>query len=246
MKKLHLPLESPVSLYPQLARALGGMEEAIYFQQLYYWVDKGKRKDGYIYKTKNEIEEETTLTRRQQDRIRAKLKKMGILEEKLIKANGSPTLHYKLNIPLVQNVLMEWYEMYYSNSTKGTIPITENTTEITTENNTIVGKANDWVFSLEKMKNSERKDMQIIATYWQLKGYNFENKKQYEAALKRELRPAGVLVGYPIERIIKTINHLKSLDFKFTLETVHKYIDEPVKSSGVIDLDNYKKNESKN
>ncbi len=131
--EIKLILEKPIAFYPQLSRALGGVEEAIYFQQLYYWADKGGREDGYIYKTKVEIEEETTLTRRQQDRIRVKFKKMGILEEKLIKAKGAPTLHYKLNIGIVQNVLMEWYERYYSNSTKGTNPLTENTTENTTK-----------------------------------------------------------------------------------------------------------------
>lgn len=104
MTKIQIQLEKPIAFHPQLARVLGGIEEAIYFQQLYYWSDKGNREDGFIYKTKAEIEEETTLTRRQQDRIRRKLKAIGILEEKLIKANGSPTLHYKLNIEIVQKL----------------------------------------------------------------------------------------------------------------------------------------------
>ena len=133
MKKLQLNLEKPVILYPQLAKALGGIEEAIYWQQLYYWSDKGK--DSWIYKTKEEIEKETALTRYQQDRVRKKLEKIGAITTLLKKANGSPTLHFKVDIPIVRNLLMEKQETYYSNSKKLTNPsYTENTTENTTEN----------------------------------------------------------------------------------------------------------------
>jgi hypothetical protein len=131
--KLKLYFEKPVVLYPQLAKALGGMEEAIFFQQLYYWADKGSDKE-WIYKTKTEWEEETTLTRRQQDRIRKKLENMGVIETQLKKAKGVPTIHYRIDFGIVQKVLMEKHKRDYSISTKGTNPsYTENTTENTTE-----------------------------------------------------------------------------------------------------------------
>lgn len=85
----------PIAFYPQLAKELGSIEVAIYYQQLYYWSDKGGRNDGFIYKSKEEIEEETTLTRYQQDKCRKVLEDGGWLVTKLIKANGAPTLHYK-------------------------------------------------------------------------------------------------------------------------------------------------------
>ena len=140
MNKIKLNLEKPVVFYPQLSRALGGALEALYVQQLYYWSDKGGRKDGWIYKTKTDIERETTITIRQQDRVRKNLEKKGILETKLMKANGSPTLHYKLNIGILQNVILEYDEMSDSNVTKSDIPLTESTTENTTDNITYVDK----------------------------------------------------------------------------------------------------------
>lgn len=88
-------MKKPIAFYPDLAIALGGISEAIYYQQLYFWGDKGKRSDGFIYKSKKEIQDETTLTRDQQDRIREKLVKGGWLEVKNLKANNAPTLHYK-------------------------------------------------------------------------------------------------------------------------------------------------------
>ncbi len=85
-----------IAFHPEIAEALGNDQvAAIYYQQLYYWQDKGARNDGFIYKSKAEITEETTLSREQQDRIRKKLESLGWLETKVVKANGSPTLHYK-------------------------------------------------------------------------------------------------------------------------------------------------------
>lgn len=89
-------MSKPIAFYPELSRELGGDPiAALFYQQLYYWSNKGKRSDGFIYKTKEEIEYETTLNRYQQDKARNKLVKLGWLEIKKIKANGSPTLHYK-------------------------------------------------------------------------------------------------------------------------------------------------------
>jgi hypothetical protein len=98
MSKLLIPFDRPIAFLPSLAKVLGGIPEAIYLQQLYYWSDKGIREDGFVYKSKTEIENETTLTRDQQDRVRLKLTKRGILEVKKEKANGTPTLHYKINL----------------------------------------------------------------------------------------------------------------------------------------------------
>ena len=69
--------------------------------------------------------------------------------------------------------------------------------------------------------------MSIIVTYANSKKIVWENKDQASSFIKRNLRPAGLLVGYPLDRIIKTMNWIKgNVDFKWTLETVGKYIDE--------------------
>lgn len=82
---------------------------------------------------------------------------------------------------------------------------------------------------LDKMFKDKNKRMNIIAYYWTIKGFNFDNKQKYSSALKRELRPAGDLIGYSNEDIKRTCEWLKNnADFKWTLETVLKYIDEPL------------------
>lgn len=135
----------PIAFHPELARILGGIAEAIYFQQLHFWGDKGHDPDGWIYKSKKDIQDETTLTRDQQDRIRKKLEKMGALETCKKQIKGAPTLHYRTNIDFLidQMVETETRETHDSksgkpanqNSGKPANPLyTENTTETTPEN----------------------------------------------------------------------------------------------------------------
>lgn len=155
-----IKLEKPVSFYPQLAKLLGGIKEALYYQQISYWSDKGSREDGFIYKTKEEIEEETFLTRDEQDRVRKKLEKNGWMMTKVMLANGHPTLHYKLTDRKEEIPRMEKWKTHDSNSGKPANYITENTTENTTYNTNninIIREAkpplNDEEIELAKRKN---------------------------------------------------------------------------------------------
>lgn len=104
MKEL---LKRPIAFHPVLARLFGGINEAILWQQIHYWSDKCLDLDGWVYKTKEDIEFETTLTRKQQDTARANLERGGFLKTELRKVNNAPTLHYQCQIGLVQKGLME-------------------------------------------------------------------------------------------------------------------------------------------
>jgi hypothetical protein len=101
-------------------------------------------------------------------------------------------------------------------------------------NNTLSAEA-DLPFSFkdkvsEMFKSTDRR-MPIIAYYWSIKGVSFENREQYSAGIKRELKASGLLKGYSNERIKEVCQWLKdNSDFKWTLESVHKYIDDDLKS----------------
>lgn len=81
---------------------------------------------------------------------------------------------------------------------------------------------------LEEMQKDEDRHIQVAALYWKIKGWRFENIKQAQAAIKRELRPAKALAGYTDQEIIKTAEYIDSLKDmpKWTLETIFKYIDD--------------------
>lgn len=139
--KLKLEMQRPIAFFPQLAKVLGGIDEAIYLQQLYYWSDKGSRPDGYIFKTKADIETETTLSTKVQDRVRNSLEKLEVLETKLIKANGAPTLHYRIDVSRIQE-LLDYAERADSIMPDGDKPLTEITTKTTTSTN-VEGESQD-------------------------------------------------------------------------------------------------------
>ena len=118
---LRLPFGKIIAFHPALSWIMGDNNDAaLYLQQLLYWNDKGSREDGFIYKTKKEIQYETRLTREKQDHIRKKLERMGILETKLLKANGTPTLHYKISIKRVQAIIDDKCETHKPESVKDT------------------------------------------------------------------------------------------------------------------------------
>lgn len=71
----------PVAFYPGLVKALGDRNEAIFICQMAYWRGKGDNKDGWIYKTSDQIEAETSLTYKEQTNVRAGLVEKGLLEE---------------------------------------------------------------------------------------------------------------------------------------------------------------------
>lgn len=79
---------------------------------------------------------------------------------------------------------------------------------------------------LTSMKGSTDKRMFIIYAYWIYKQFTFENREQTQRQIKRDLRPATDLVCYSGQQIKNTFDYLRNKDFKWTLETVIKYINE--------------------
>lgn len=95
----------------------------------------------------------------------------------------------------------------------------------------IVSPNGDEIFSFKNklsiMLDDKNKLIPIIAIYWLIKGIKFENEEQYKPALSRELKASSILKGYKLKQIQITILWLvKNAKFKWTLETVNKFIQE--------------------
>ncbi|MGE0541254.1 MAG: hypothetical protein AB7R89_13860 [Dehalococcoidia bacterium] len=90
----------PIAFHRELAVALGGVYEALMFQQLAYWSDKGSDPDGWIYKTTEELRQETTINRYQQDKARANLVRLGVIQAK------------RRGLPARMHYLIEWDALY--------------------------------------------------------------------------------------------------------------------------------------
>ena len=134
-------LKKAIAYHPILAEKFGGIKEDVYLQQIMFWSDKGKREDGWIYKTIKDFQEETYIKKGSQERIRNKFVKLKILEVKIMKVKGTPKTHFQINWNALASKLespktgkSESPKIGQSESPKtGKSSITENTTENTTE-----------------------------------------------------------------------------------------------------------------
>ena len=87
------------------------LHTAAFLSQMIYWRDKGHNPGNYIYKSCKEWKQETGLSAYHVGRISNELKKMGILETKLKKANAAPTIHYRLNHDVLKDKIIEYYRI---------------------------------------------------------------------------------------------------------------------------------------
>lgn len=90
-----------IAFRPRMARALNGITDAIFLQQLMHWCKA--EPDGWFWHTAEQIEEETTIKKDAQQAIRKRLMGKGLLEEK---REGLPArMYYRLNWLEIANIL---------------------------------------------------------------------------------------------------------------------------------------------
>lgn len=86
-----------IAYRPEIAEYLGDdIPTTIFFQQIEHWAQYSKRADGKIYKTAQEMYEETRITEKRQRRCRRVLVELGWIDAEKLMANGQMTWHYSL------------------------------------------------------------------------------------------------------------------------------------------------------
>jgi len=85
---------------------------------------------------------------------------------------------------------------------------------------------------IKKLKTDQRRHIQIVGLWFEIKNLNPGNKEQFDSIKKRSMRPAALLKGYSDQDIKDTLEHTKTLNYltNVGLETILKYIDEVIKS----------------
>lgn len=107
MGKLIQLLDRPIAYQPSYAnlksgKVRSGPVAAVFLSQMVYWHN---RMDGeWMYKSQQDIREETSLTRDEQETARKRLVALGVLEEQL---RGVPaTMHYRVNAGRLEQLLL--------------------------------------------------------------------------------------------------------------------------------------------
>ena len=205
---------------------------AALLNQMIYWSDRTKRKDGYFYKSYQEWHEELYLSEYQVRRATNKLKALGLVETSLKKANGAPTLHYKVDTKEVS----EWILKKLKNGNLRNLrmdteetqeSLTETTTEITTETNNnsatkVTQEQFDQWWNLYDKKLDKKKAFSLFKTA--LKKHDFETimngtkdylktitDKQYQKYPKTFLSQESFLNDYGNEVKTSEENYLDKL-----------------------------------
>ena len=145
-----IELDRPIAFQRVFVTLTGSINAALMLSQANYWACRTKDPAGWFYKTGDEWQEETGLTRREREDARKKLRSIGILEEKL---TGVPAkLHYRLIESKIRQLLagVAQTSMCKTDKLVCTKPPnwnggnrqtnTETTTETTTYINTLSGK----------------------------------------------------------------------------------------------------------
>ena len=104
----------PIAYYPKLAKPLGSVNAAILFGHFFYWHDKTENPLG-VYRTAEEIEEETGLSVQEQRTARDKLKKRGVLIE--TEKRIEHRIYYKLDLNAFDDLMLQ-----HSGSEESTAP----------------------------------------------------------------------------------------------------------------------------
>ncbi|MDP9350377.1 MAG: helix-turn-helix domain-containing protein [Chloroflexota bacterium] len=101
----------PVAYYPALNPVTGGVTATILLCQLLYLTGKQSDPDGWIYKRQSELQNDTGLSRREQETAREQLRERGLIEEARRGAKG--VLHYRVDVDALER---QWHEATMSES----------------------------------------------------------------------------------------------------------------------------------
>lgn len=96
-------LDRPIAFQRSFIRLDIGVTAALFLSQMTYWTNRSDD-DGWVYKTQEEWEEETGLSRYEQEGARKKLRSIGVLLEQ---RKGVPArLFYKVDNNVLYQVLV--------------------------------------------------------------------------------------------------------------------------------------------
>ena len=191
-------LDRPIAFNPAFKKITGSTVAALMLSQAWYWSKRTSNEDGWFYKTISEWEEETGLTRSEQETARKHLK--DILEVEL---RGVPaTLYYRINKSKILELLgIQFAETLQTSLVEpsnqdreilANINRTENTTENTQKKPDLI----DGMIHFGKIAKSQDEDKieEIITTLERGLKVNIVRSLNNQQAAKRMLKD-----GRPVE-----------------------------------------------
>jgi hypothetical protein len=126
--------KKPVLYIGGLGQVLS-LQAGVLLSQLLFWHGKGSRRDGYIFKTADDIKAELGMSRSSQETAIKQLIKLGIIDYKLSQVPAKR--HFKVNLAKLHELLpslKETSNLHYLNPPNYYVENGETITKITREN----------------------------------------------------------------------------------------------------------------
>lgn len=164
------------------------LNTALLLNQLVFWSDKSKRTDGFFYKTYGEWHEEIHLSEYQVRRSIKKLKELNIVETKLKKANGSPTLHYRVLMNNLSDLILKNVQI-------GNLRNLRNETEVSSE--TLTDDYTDnYNIDILSSKPDPIPYAEIISYLNQVTGKSFKNVETHKKLIRARWNEKATLSDF--------------------------------------------------
>jgi hypothetical protein len=158
-----------------LIHFLGCPRKALLLAQLVYLSDKGKRTDGFVFKTYKEIYEETGITEKSCRRYYDEFKAMGFFQWDIKKAYGVPTIHFKIDMDKLSESIRTFCRNRKGHfdrmeTDKLSESLTETTTKTTYTDNTLSTLSDDANEDVKSNSFNPRnlEEDEITSTYYDL------------------------------------------------------------------------------
>ncbi len=98
-------LTSPIAFHRIFVTIGGSLAAGVMLSQAWYWRQRTKDPEGWFWKTQEEWEQETGLTRREQETARRQLVQRGLMEEVL---RGVPArLHFRIDAQRISRAIAD-------------------------------------------------------------------------------------------------------------------------------------------
>ena len=124
-----------ITIYRAFVDFTGSLEAAIMLSQLLYWTPRSERR-GWIAKSDKDFQSELSLSRYAVREARKTLQEMGIIETKLKRFKGAPTVHYKVDLDKLNELwIIRIQTIDYSKSDNPLFDNGQSSTETTPETN---------------------------------------------------------------------------------------------------------------
>lgn len=201
-KNISIYLDRPIAFSPILAKISGSVKAGLFLSQAIYWTNRSSTGNGIFWKTQEQWEEETCLTRKEQEGARTRLKKLGILEE--IKQGLPCRIFFKVNF----DVLDELVNQYTASKNKNqhhSIPPNNSTGSVPPSqpiNLTLDFPINHYE-GPQKPKNELTEQVNQVFEFWKV---TMEHPKAKFDDKRKKVITKALKLGYTVKDLMEAIS----------------------------------------